>query len=128
MTVPGAEPFLMTQAIIGNQGGCDAPVPILTSALSGQKQVTLSWSDEHSADPGIIGYGIYYDQAGKAQFVDQVGLTATYIDTDKSFHFDSSICSTKASTLVMVCSSEKHLKSFRSPLMTRYGIPSLFAR
>jgi len=82
MTVPGAEPFLMTQAIIGNQGGCDAPVPTLTSALSGQKQVTLSWSDEHSADPGIIGYGIYYDQAGKAQFVDQVGLTTTYIDTD----------------------------------------------
>jgi hypothetical protein len=44
--------------------------------------VTLTWSDE-SADPNVIGYKVYYDQAGKAQLVADVvePTTTTYTDT-----------------------------------------------
>ncbi len=76
--VDGAAPFLMAQATLGGGGGCNAPVPVLQSATAGSQQVSLAWSDEHSGDPDVVGYGVYYDQAGKAQLIALQGLTTTY--------------------------------------------------
>ncbi len=78
--VPGAAPFLMTQTTFGT-GGCSAPVPILNLATPAQKAVTLEWSDKHSTDPDVMGYRIYYDQAGKAQLIADLPLITTYTDT-----------------------------------------------
>jgi hypothetical protein len=80
--LPGAAPFLMAQATFGNAGGgCSAPVPTLLQASPGQQQVALTWSDVHTGDPGVTGYRVYYDQAGKAQFVAATGLVTTYTDS-----------------------------------------------
>jgi hypothetical protein len=81
MNIDGAAPFLMAQSIYGASSGCSAPSPDLVSAQSGHTQVTLTWSDEHSADPAVQGYNVYYDQAGKAQLVAEIGLNTTYTDT-----------------------------------------------
>ena len=83
MNVPGAAPYLMAQATVGDTGGggCEAPIPTLASATPGNQQVSVTWSDEHSADAGVAGYFIYYDQSDKGQFIDQVGLTTSYTDT-----------------------------------------------
>jgi hypothetical protein len=81
MDVDGARPFLMTSDTVGDvPAGCAAPVPTLLTATPGQKEVTLTWSDE-SADPLVAGYKLYYDQAGKAQLVADAGLTTTLVDT-----------------------------------------------
>jgi hypothetical protein len=80
MNVDGAAPFLMTQATVGGGGGCGAPVPALQSAAAGNQQVSLVWSDEHTDDENVTGYRVYYDQSGKAQLVEEVGLTTTYDD------------------------------------------------
>nr|NIN63188.1 hypothetical protein [Anaerolineae bacterium] len=77
MNVPGAAPFLMATAA----PPCGAPVPNLLSADPGNQQVTLTWSDEHTGDPNVSGYRVYYDQAGKAQLVADVGLSTSFIDT-----------------------------------------------
>lgn len=75
-------PFAMTEAEWGQPAaGCDAPVPTLLDVLAGHQQVTLNYSDEHSSDADVVGYGIYYDQSGKSQLVAQVGLTTEYIDS-----------------------------------------------
>jgi len=83
--VAGIVPFAMTSATWGSGGGttppCSAPVPTLLSAIPGHTLVNLAWSDEHSADPAVTGYRIYYDQAGKSQLVDEVGLVTAYTDT-----------------------------------------------
>jgi hypothetical protein len=73
-------PFLMTQASTGAVG-CNAPVPNLLTAVAGNKEVTLTWSDE-SADPNVVGYRVYYELAGKGNFiVDIVDPTQTsYVD------------------------------------------------
>jgi hypothetical protein len=72
METPGAAPFLMAQATVGDtNGGCDAPSPALLSAAPGHKEVTLDWSEE-SADTSVVGYRIYYDQGGKAQPIAQI--------------------------------------------------------
>jgi hypothetical protein len=69
MNVDGAAPFLMAQATFGTPPTpCNAPTPTLQSAVPSSQTVTLTWSDE-SADPNVIGYKVYYDQAGKAQLV-----------------------------------------------------------
>ncbi|MEJ2198884.1 MAG: hypothetical protein P8X54_10010 [Desulfuromonadales bacterium] len=76
MNVTTAAPFAMASASIGTGGGtCTAPVPTLNSAEPAHSQVTLAWSDE-----GATGYKVYYDQAGKAQLVADVGDQTTYID------------------------------------------------
>jgi hypothetical protein len=68
--VPGVVPFAMTQHTWGGGGGgCVAPQPALLAADLGHLQVTLTWTDEHSAAPGVVGYRVWYDQAGKAQLV-----------------------------------------------------------
>jgi len=82
MNVDGAAPFLMAQGFFGTPGGCTAPTPNLISATPAHSEVTLSWSDE-SADTNVAGYKVYYDQAGKAQFVADIADPAvtTYTDT-----------------------------------------------
>jgi hypothetical protein len=80
MNLDGAAPFLMTQATVGQGGGCNPPVPTLESATAGNQQVSLVWSDEHTPDPDVLGYRVYYDQAGKAQLVTDLGLTTTFDD------------------------------------------------
>ena len=60
---------------------CSAPTPTLISATPGNQQVAVEWSDE-SADQNVVGYQVYYDQAGKAQLVSLVGFTTTtFTDT-----------------------------------------------
>jgi hypothetical protein len=77
--IDGIVPFMMAQATIG-VGGCAAPAPILDSATAGNGEVILIWSLE-SPDPSVVGYKVYYDQAGKAQFVADIDLTTTYVDS-----------------------------------------------
>jgi hypothetical protein len=49
----------------------------LESAVPGNGEVVLSWSE----DTGVTGYNVYYDQAGKAQFVADAGNSTTYTNT-----------------------------------------------
>jgi hypothetical protein len=78
VNVDGAAPFLMTSATVGTPpSGCSVSTPTLESATPGHGQVTLAWS---TAD-GETGYNVYYDQAGKAQFVADAGSLTTYVDT-----------------------------------------------
>ena len=55
---------------------CDAIAPTLLSAIPSSQQVIVEWQ---ALDPPVIGYRLYYDQAGKAQLVADVGNT-TYTD------------------------------------------------
>jgi hypothetical protein len=90
MDVGGAKPILMTSATVGAgpvPDGCTAPAPTLLTATSGQKEISLTWSDE-SGDPSVTGYKLYYDQAGKAQLVADAGLTTTYVDTGLTDGFE----------------------------------------
>jgi hypothetical protein len=78
MNVDGAAPFLMTSATTGTPATCDVAAPTLDSATAGHTEVTLVWI------PGTgtpTGYNVYYDQAGKAQFVADAGDTTTYLDS-----------------------------------------------
>ncbi|MGV7229976.1 MAG: hypothetical protein ACQ9IQ_15125 [Nitrospirales bacterium] len=78
MVVDGAAPFLMAQATVGTStAGCPVDAPTLDLATPGHTQVTLDWSPVD----GATGYKVYYDQAGKAQLVADVGNTVTYLDT-----------------------------------------------
>jgi hypothetical protein len=77
-TVPGAEPFLMTQATIGTvPPPCTAEPPNLTSAVPASQQVSLIWNGVTDA----LGYKVYYDQSGKSQFITDAGLSTSYTDT-----------------------------------------------
>jgi hypothetical protein len=78
MNVDGAAPFLMTQAAVGTppQPPCDVSAPTLATAVPGHTQVTLEWSTE----AGAAGYNVYYDQAGKAQFIADAGNTNSFVD------------------------------------------------
>jgi len=81
MNVPGAAPFLMTSAtVVPPPPPCGAPTPTLMEAVPVSSKVTLTWSDEHTADPNVVGYKVYYDQAGKAQFHVDAGLTTSFTD------------------------------------------------
>jgi len=80
--VPGGAPYLMAQAAIDVVPPiCQPPVPALLSAQSGAAEAILTWSDEHSADSQVMGYRLYYDQAGKTQFVAETGPVTSYTDT-----------------------------------------------
>jgi hypothetical protein len=82
MNLDGAAPFLMSSASVGSgPTGCSAPTPDLQSANAGNAEVTLAWSDE-SADPMLVGYKVYYDQAGKAQLVADITDPASAAFTD----------------------------------------------
>lgn len=82
---------------------CGAPTPTLLSATPGNQQVILEWSDEHSLDPDVTGYQIFYDQAGKSQLVSAVGLTSTF--TDSSVANGTEYCY-KVTSLYAGCESE----------------------
>jgi hypothetical protein len=79
--VDGILPFVLTQAS-PQVAGCAAPTPTLISATAADKEVALVWSDE-SADPAVAGYSVYYDQAGKAQWITDIASSGTtsFIDT-----------------------------------------------
>ena len=64
-----AEPYVMASTTWGiPPGTCDATVPTLLTASPGDKQAALNWQ-EITTYPDLIGYKLYYDQAGKAQLV-----------------------------------------------------------
>ncbi|MFN2206421.1 MAG: hypothetical protein ACK2UT_10940 [Candidatus Promineifilaceae bacterium] len=77
MNVDGAAPFLMAQATSDAPTACGVTAPTLESAVPGNGEVVLSWSE----DTGATGYNVYYDQAGKAQFVADAGNSTTYTNT-----------------------------------------------
>ncbi|PLX87427.1 MAG: hypothetical protein C0619_15070 [Desulfuromonas sp.] len=74
MNVTTAAPYVMASASVGGVPSCNAPTPTLLSATPSSSQVELSWSDESGA--GAISYNLYYDQAGKAQFITSTDLTS----------------------------------------------------
>jgi hypothetical protein len=78
-----AAPYVMASATLGTPPSeCNAPTPTFLTATPGDKQVTTTWQ-EIPGDPAVLGYGLYYDQAGKAQLVTQLLDPAAnnYIDT-----------------------------------------------
>jgi hypothetical protein len=83
MSVDGAAPFLMASASVGTVSpGCNIAPPDLDSATPGNGEVDLTWTAVDGAD----GYRVYYDQAGKTQFVADVkdGNQTSYLDTGLS--------------------------------------------
>jgi hypothetical protein len=80
MNIDGASPFLMAQGVFGTPATCDVSPPTLTAAIPGHSEVTLEWT----AITGATGYNVYYDQAGKSQFIADVGNTTSYIDSGLS--------------------------------------------
>jgi hypothetical protein len=86
---PGAAPVLMAQASVGSSGGgggggggttCDTPTTPagLTAQSGGNRSVPLSWG---AVTVSLTGYNVYYDQAGKTQFVATVPAgTTSYTD------------------------------------------------
>jgi hypothetical protein len=68
-----AEPAVMASAVWGSQPEppgpvCEAPgTPQAVNAEGGKRSITLTWSA--GSPPPDGGYNIYYDQAGKYQFV-----------------------------------------------------------
>jgi hypothetical protein len=57
---------------------CNALTPVLISAVPSSQKVDVTWQP---VDPPVDGYKLYYDQAGKAQLVADVGTDTAYIDT-----------------------------------------------
>ena len=88
--LPGIVPALMTSATFGTvtSPACDAPVPELLAATPGHGEILLAWTDEHGADPGVVGYSIYYDQAGKSQHLVDLGQVTSYVDASVSDGFE----------------------------------------
>jgi hypothetical protein len=82
MNVDGARPFLMAQATIGTPPTppcVTAGTPQNLTATGGRRSVTLTWQAGSTEPTG--GYNIYYDQAGKLQFIAGVSTsTLTYKD------------------------------------------------
>jgi hypothetical protein len=79
-----AAPHVMATATWGDsaQPSCNLASPVLADAVDADKQVTLSW--QALADETVTGYSIYYDQAGKAQWIADsncVSGQCNYIDT-----------------------------------------------
>ena len=83
MNVNTAAPFPMAQAIVGTPPTppCDTPgAPQNLTATAVRKNIDLVWEVGTPAPTG--GYHIYYDQAGKLQFITSVNnTTLTYRDT-----------------------------------------------
>ena len=80
-----AEPVVMVSAAWGAAPEeCETPpppAPTIDETVAGDKEVTVHWTADGTADS----YTIYFDQAGKAQFVansDCVSGPCSYTDTD----------------------------------------------
>lgn len=100
MQLDGAAPFLMAQATVGDTGSsCNAPVPLLTEALPGNQQVTLSWSVN---DPQVTGYKLYYDQGDKSQLITTVAASPY---TDGNLTNGQSYCYKVTSVYDATCES-----------------------
>jgi len=78
--LPGAAPVLMTRASLGLPSDCDAPTPQLLSVVPDDGQISITWTDEHSGDPAVVCYRVYYDQAGKVQRLADICETTAYTD------------------------------------------------
>jgi hypothetical protein len=80
----GAAPVAMASAGMAPQPPCTAPgSPQNLTATGGQRKVTLTWTAGSPAPTG--GYNIYYDQAGKYQYITSVSSgTTTYTNTGLS--------------------------------------------
>ena len=76
MNVTTAEPFMMAATSIGGTTTCNAPIPTLLSATPASSEVSLVWS----AETGVTGYNVYYDQAGKSALIADAGATTTFTD------------------------------------------------
>jgi hypothetical protein len=83
-----AEPYVMASTTWGTPPGqCNSTTPTLLNASPGDKQVSLNWQ-EIPGDPDVVGFRLYYDQAGKAQFIadlacppDSMTACTSYTDT-----------------------------------------------
>jgi len=81
-----ASPMVMASTTWGTASASPTPVcetpgtPANLTAIAGKRSITISWNAGNPAPDG--GYGIYYDQAGKLQFIAGVPTTTlTYKDT-----------------------------------------------
>jgi hypothetical protein len=73
-----AAPYVMTSTTWGSAPPqCTATAPTLESATPGNAEVSLSWT----AETGVDGYKVYYDQAGKSQLVADVGAATSFTGT-----------------------------------------------
>lgn len=72
--------FMMAKAFV-EEAVCNAPIPNLHDAVPGDRQITITWSDEHAGDTAVTGYNIYYDKDGKSQPVTSVWPRTTYTNT-----------------------------------------------
>ncbi|MGB5891859.1 MAG: fibronectin type III domain-containing protein [Thermoanaerobaculia bacterium] len=81
MHVPGAKPILMTRASVSRAEGCTVPAPRLLSAVPASGDVALTWTDEHTADPSVVGYKVYYTRSAQRRPITVTGLVTTYTDT-----------------------------------------------
>ena len=83
MDVPGAAPILMTRATVSATQGCTVPAPRLLSAVPGDGEITLTWTDEHTANPSVAGYNVHHTRSTDQEpIVTDVGLVTTFTDTD----------------------------------------------
>jgi hypothetical protein len=75
-----AAPYVMASAIWHDPTTpqCNALTPVMISAVPSSQQADITWQ---SVDPPADGYKLYYDQAGKAQLVADVGTNTAYTDT-----------------------------------------------
>jgi hypothetical protein len=69
--------------LMGSVGPCDIPTPTLESATPGNRQITLSWSDE-SSDPDVRGYRVYRNSHSSVAWllIADAGLSTSYTDTN----------------------------------------------
>jgi hypothetical protein len=79
--IAGAAPVAMAEASIGGETACEPPVPTGLAATTGHLSAQLSWDDMHSADPSVVGYRVYYDQAGKSQLLADLINVTQFADT-----------------------------------------------
>jgi hypothetical protein len=74
---PGSNNMLI--ASVSTEGTvCGAPIPVLFSAVPGDRQITITWSNEHTGNTSVTGYNIYYDRDEKSEPVTSVWPTTTY--------------------------------------------------
>jgi hypothetical protein len=124
-----AEPYLMASTTWGAPPSpCKAPTPTLLSATAGNKQVTLAWEtlpDTAEYDH----FNLYYDQAGKAQTVEEAVTGYAYTDTELTngqdycykltsvaqceSDFSNIVCATPAASGQAVASVAEPLKTGR---------------
>jgi hypothetical protein len=78
MTLPGAAPIVIADEEWGSPPPPPCPllpVPQAVTATPGKKEVTVAW--DAVSDPEVTGYSVWYDQAGKLQWVADVEVPET---------------------------------------------------